>query len=129
MLRITEKNIFLIDGLGALLTAFLLIAVLRIYEKYFGMPSDILFILSAIACIFAIYSWSCFLFIDKISSKFLMPIIIANASYCLLTFSLIVYYFNRLTVLGIIYFLVEIITLCILIYFENKILKNKPLKV
>ena len=118
------KTIFLIDGLGAVTTALLLLTVLRVYEKYFGMPADILVLLSTIAFIFALYSFTCYLFIDKTSPRFLLPIIIANLTYCFLTLGLIVYNYDRLTYLGIAYFIVEIVIVYGLICFEYKIFKK-----
>jgi hypothetical protein len=57
-----------------------------------------------------------------------LPIIIANSTYCILTIGLIGYNFNRLTFLGITYFIIEILILFGLIYIEFKILKNKNLE-
>lgn len=119
------KTLFFIDGLGATITSFLLMAVLRAFEEYFGMPADILVILSIIALIFAIYSFSCFALYDKTSPKFLVVIIVANSLYCLLTSGLIISYFKRLTLLGLTYFIIEIIILCGLIYVELKTFKAR----
>jgi len=128
MFLINTKNIFLIDGLGAIITAFILIVVLRKYETYFGVPAQLLVILSILPIVLAGYSFTCILFIAKISPRFLLPIIIANSTYCILTIGLIGYNFNRLTFLGITYFIIEILILFGLIYIEFKILKNKNLE-
>jgi len=125
MSTLNTKTIFLIDGLGAIMTALFLTVILLIFEKQFEIPADILITLSIIALTFSVYSFTCFLFYDKISSRFLLPIIIANATYCFLTLGLVAYNFNRLNFLGIAYFIIEILLLCGLIYVEYKIFKKE----
>jgi hypothetical protein len=53
------RFMFLIDGFGAVLTAFLSGVVLVRFEEFFGMPSNIMSILAIIACAFAAYSFTC----------------------------------------------------------------------
>jgi len=124
MLALNTRYIFLIDGLGAVITAFFLFAVLRPFETYFGMPKDVLEVLSLIALFLAMYSFACFLFYDKISPKYLLPIIIANTSYSLLTAVMVFFNFNRLTFLGFSYFVVEIVIICGIVYFELEAFKR-----
>lgn len=117
------KTVFLIDGLGAVLTAIILMAVLRHFNDYFGMPREALAILSIAALIFAVYSFSCFVFLDNNAQKLLRPIIVANLTYCVLTLSLVLYFYNRLTILGIAYFVGEVLIICGIVYMELKTLK------
>lgn len=117
------KTVFLIDELGAVLTAILLMTI-RTYNEYFGMPRKTLTILSIVALIFAIYSFSCFLFSHNNSQKLLRPIIVANLTYCILTLGLVIYFYNRLTILGLAYFTGEILIICGLVHIELKTLKE-----
>ena len=50
------KRVFLLDALGALLTTLLLAGVIAQFEGYFGMPKQIVYLLSTIAFSFFIYS-------------------------------------------------------------------------
>ncbi len=120
---LNPKRIFLIDGLGAFLTAFFLFAILRTFNEYFGMPIITLDILSIIAFFFCVYSLSCFLLLTKNWHFFLQPIIFANLLYCFLTSGLVIYYYQQLTNLGITYFLLEIVVVCGLVFFEINVLK------
>ena len=122
------KRIFLIDSLGALLTAFLLFVVLKSYEEYFGMPKNMLNYLSAIALVYFLYSFSCYILTIKHWAKFLRIIIGANLFYVLLTLSLIIYYLEQLTILGITYFALEIIVIIALVSIEIQILTTQALK-
>lgn len=119
---VNYKRLFLIDGFGAFLTAFFLFAILRTFNEYFGMPENILTILSLIALSFCIYSLSCFFFVNKNWKPFLKTISISNLIYCGLTLGLIVYFYLQMTILGLTYFTLEIILVCGLVYFEIKAL-------
>lgn len=118
------KTVFLMDGLGASLTSFLLVTVPKYFSEYFGMPQEALTLLSALALIFAIYSFSCFAFLGNNAVKLLKPIIIANLSYCALTLGLVIYFYNELTGWDLAYFLGEILIICGLVYIEVKTLKQ-----
>ena len=111
-------RLFLIDSLGALLTAFFLFVILRTCNEYFGMPEPILVCLAAIAMVFCLYSLSCFLLLKSNWQVYLRIISIANLLYCCLTLTLVFYYLQELTFLGIAYFFIEILLVCVLVYVE-----------
>jgi hypothetical protein len=117
-----SNTIFLIDGLGALLSAFFLGVILVKFEESFGMPHTILYFLSLVACLFTIYSFICYFFNFKKWQPYLKAIIIANSLYCCLTFGLVFYSYKSLTILGLIYFILELIVLIGLIFIEYKVL-------
>lgn len=115
---LNPKKLFLIDGLGALLTAFLTGVVLRMFVNTFGMPPKLLSILSILACIFAVYSMSCYFLIGKNWRTYLKIIAVANLMYCLLTAVLVMLLYQQITILGIIYFIGEILIILGLVYVE-----------
>ena len=112
------KIIFLIDGLGAFLTALLLGTVLIRLEEVFGMPAKVLTPLSILAFIYAIYSMSCHFFVGGDWRPFLRVIAIANLIYCCITLGLIVLFYRTLTILGLTYFFGEIIIMGGLVFIE-----------
>jgi len=124
-LTLKPKYLFLVDSLGALTTAFILFAILRTFNDYFGIPKITLTYLSLIAVVFFLYSISCFFLLKDSWKPFLRTISIANLLYCCLTMGLIVYNFQSLTILGITYFLTEIIVVCGLVFIELKALRTK----
>lgn len=103
---------------GALLTAFLTGVVLRMFVNTFGMPPKLLSILSILACIFAVYSMSCYFLIGKNWRTYLKIIAVANLMYCLLTAILVMLLYQQITILGIIYFIGEILIILGLVYVE-----------
>ena len=114
------RKAFLIDGLGALLSAFLLGVVLVRLEYAFGMPRKVLYPLALIACVFAVYSLSCYWFLPQNRGPYLRAIAVANLLYCCLTLGLVVYFYPQLTVLGVAYFFMEIGIVVILAVAEIK---------
>lgn len=59
------KRLFLADGSGAFLTAFLLGVVLTRLEVEFGMPRKVLYALSALACLYAAYSMGGYFWVGR----------------------------------------------------------------
>lgn len=119
------KIIFLVDGFGALLTAFFLFGVLRPFEETFGMPRDVLTFLSLIALVFAVYSFYCYFFLKGNLKTFLFGISIANFMYSCLTLSLVYFFYSELTVLGVGYFLAEVAVVMGLVLVEWKLIKSE----
>ena len=117
---IPPQKLFLVDSLGALLSAILLGLVLTRFEKTFGMPQNELYILAVIPCIFTMYSFLCFLSKTKNWRPLMKIIATANFLYCCLTAGLMVYFYEKLTVLGLIYFILEIIIVISLAFIEWK---------
>jgi len=96
------KRLFLLDGLGAFLTAFFLGVVLVTFEDKFGMPQKVLY---------AKNNWR----------PYLKIIAVANLLYCCLTFGLVIFFYSKLTQLGLIYFLLEIFIIINLAIIELKV--------
>ena len=119
------KKLFLVDSLGAVLTAFFLGVILVRFEDGFGMPKTALYFLSSIACIYALYSICCYFLAAEIWKSYLLKgLIVANLVYCCLTIAAIFYFYQKLTILGRIYFLLELVIMGALIIGERMALSN-----
>ena len=114
------KKLFLIDGIGAFVSAFFLGVVLVSLQKYIGLPKNILYVLAIIPVFFAVYSFSCYFFLKKNQSRFLKDIAIANLLYCCTTISLLIYFYQSLTILGLVYFILELLIVVAIIRLELK---------
>ncbi len=112
------KYLFLLDGTGALLSAFFLGVVLRQFQALFGMPEDPLAVLALLACGFVCYSWTCYFLVKDKWPIFLRVIMIANALYALLSLGLVYRHFEQLTALGVTYFVLELIVLVVVVWVE-----------
>ena len=119
------KKVFLIDGFGALLTALLLFFVLRTFNTFFGLSKSTFEYLSLLALVFSVYSFCCFFLIASIWKPYLKIICSANILYCLLTFGIVLYYYQNISAFGIAYFLGEITVIFMIVFLEISIIKNK----
>ena len=115
------NKLFLADGLGAFITAFSLGITLASFEAYFGMPVKTLYFLSSIACIYTIYSICCYFLLAGNWQPYLWGIAVANLMYCCLTTGMVLYFYPKLTVLGLAYFLLEILVVSALIIIELRV--------
>ena len=122
------KRLFLIDGLGAFLTALLLSLVLTKFQPLFGMPKTVLYYLSLIAIALTIYSFTCHFRQSKNWKPYLIVISIANSLYSCLTMGLVFYYFQELTLIGVLYFISEILIITFLVVLELKTYTNLTAK-
>jgi hypothetical protein len=111
------KTLFLIDGIGAMLTAVSLSLILPNLQ-WFLMPLDILLPLAAVAGLFAIYSITNYLVNPTRWKGLLLGIAIANTTYCLVTLSLVVFMFSELSLIDKLYFFGEIIIVMTLVKYE-----------
>lgn len=117
------RHVFLTDSLGAMLSAALLL-VLAQWPSFIGMPRPVLYVLAGLACVFAVYSMCGYIFAGRHWRLWLSAIAIANLAYACLTTGLCLYYFHRLSLLGLLYFSAELLVLGVLVYFERQCLLN-----
>ncbi len=106
---IFPKNLFLLDGLGAGLSAGLLGAVLPVFEAQIGLPRLALHTLAIGAVGLAVYSLSCWWWLRRPPAPFLRAIAVANLTYCGLTVGLLIHFYPRPTWLGLAYFTGELL--------------------
>ncbi|WP_430909318.1 hypothetical protein [Maribacter sp. 2-571] len=109
---------FLIDGIGALLSAVLVGTILIPFQPLFGMPRPALVVLGSIAIVFAFYSFSCFALKPFLWHRYLRGIALANLLYCVLTTGLVLRYYTKMTFLGLGYFFLEIVLILVLVRYE-----------
>jgi len=109
-LTVTRKPslLFLIDGVGALLSAILLVAMVLPLQGWFGMPPYIVRYLAIPAFALAGYSLICYLIKPSNHRPYLVFIAVANIIYCIITSIMLLRYSGSITPLGIAYFLGEI---------------------
>lgn len=117
---LNPRKLFLIDSLGALLSAFSLGVILVAFESTFGIPRMVLYYLAFFAGIFSLYSFFCYTLFPKNWKPFLGAIAIANLIYCSITLGLMIYLYQKLTILGIVYFMLELIIVVTLATIELK---------
>ena len=115
---LSPKQLFLIDGIGAIVSMLMLGIVLVKLEPLIGMPSHILYVLAAFAVLFALDSFSRYFFLKENRRPYLRFIAGVNCAYCVLTLSTVFYFWQDLTALGVFYFFAEILVILILAAIE-----------
>ncbi|MFK7787288.1 MAG: hypothetical protein AB8B56_19350 [Crocinitomicaceae bacterium] len=115
------KFLFLIDGIGALLSAFLLGVILVILQPLFGIPISTLYFLAALPCVFAAYDFYCYFGVKSKLGQSLKLIAIVNLLYCLLSLGFAFYHAELMTVLGWVYIVGEILIVATLAFVELKV--------
>lgn len=120
------KRLFLVDGLGALLSVLFLGMVLPYYEGVFGVPKAVLLPLAGMAGVFAVYSLGCSFFMPRKWPVFLYTIAVANLLYAAYTTFLVFISDTPITFLGQVYFWAELAVLSFLIVIEITVASTKP---
>jgi hypothetical protein len=119
------KLIFLLDSIGAVVTASLLGLLLAPLHSSFGIPQKIIYLLSAVAALYAVYSLCCYYFLGKLWQPYLIAITVGNLLYAITTLILMIYFRDSLTVLGLFYFTGEIMIIVALVILEKKLIYLK----
>lgn len=115
---LNKKNIFLVDGIGALLTAFNVGVLLVHFNEYIGMPIRVLYPLALAGVVFAMYSLTNHFKGFRNGGPRLSIIAVANLVYCCITILLMLRHSETLTYLGYLYFIVEVGIVVILSIYE-----------
>jgi hypothetical protein len=118
-------QIFLLDALGALSTALLLLLLVAPLDDFFTMPPSTVHLLAVIAGCFFIYSLGCWWLKPRPWKPYLVAIIVANCLYCGLTLGLVLYRYDTLSAWGMTYFLGEILVVGLLVALELQVLRGK----
>ncbi|MDC1081262.1 hypothetical protein OAQ15_04075 [Flavobacteriaceae bacterium] len=118
--ELNPKKLFLIDGFGAILSAFLLGVILVKFEEIFGIPNYVLYFLATIPIFLLIYDIFCYYRHLKIGFL-LKGIAVLNLIYCCASIGLISYHFSTITILGWAFIIFEIIIVSFLAMIEFRV--------
>lgn len=117
------RQIFLIDGMGAFLSAVLL-CVVQYYKELFGVPDAMFQLLIPFPVLFACYSFTCMLSKPGKQKILLTVIIICNVLYAAYSLLLVYLHADQLSTTGIIYFVLEILVILVLVSLELRCRKT-----
>lgn len=117
----TPHALFLVDGVGALVTAVLVGVVLPTLGEHIGTPRPVLRVLALTAAVFAAYSLACAATRPTRWPGYLRGIALANAGYCLVTAALLVRFSATLHALDWLYFVGEIVVVSALATLELRV--------
>lgn len=125
-LSANPKGLFLIDGCGALLSAFLLGVVLVRFESIFGIPIPTLYFLAFLPAVFGAYDLYCFIKVTVKIDLYLKILAYLNIIYCFLSFGIAIY--HPITFFGWVYILFEIFVVIALAKLELRLANQVRLR-
>jgi hypothetical protein len=129
LFTINPKKLFIVDALGAFVTACSLLIFIQQFNQYVGLPKTALTFLSSIAISYCACSTACCLFLKNRWTIFLIVIGIANLLYCIVTLGILIKYYQVTTIIGALYFWGEVVIICTLSYVEITVARRiKKLK-
>jgi len=123
-MRIDPKSVFLLDGIGALLTALSLGVILPLVPEWIGLAPSVLRALGGVGAIYAAYSLSRYFVGETTRGLWLRALMVANLAYCVLTATLVGLHFGSLEVLGVVYFGGEILIILALVALELRVYRR-----
>lgn len=125
-MALNTKQVILIDGLGACTSALFLGVVLPAMQVWIGMPIGVLYLLAAVAVLYAFNAFTAYRFAGDGAGaeRRLRAIVVANLLYCLLTGSLVAVYLRELTAWGVAYFTLEVAVILGLVSVERNTLRR-----
>lgn len=89
-MKLDKKNIFLVDGVGATLSALSTGLLLPLLYQWTGVPLHVSLPLAFLGFLFAACSVSCFWFVQQPRPALLMAMMGANLFYCAVSIAIIV---------------------------------------
>lgn len=119
------KRLFLIDGIGAVVSAFLLGVVLVKFENVFGIPTSTLYLLAIFPVFFTMFDFYSYRKENDKLNKLLKSIAIMNLCYCLLSIGFAFFHYKTITSLGWAYVIIEVIIITVLAIIELEVSKRQ----
>jgi hypothetical protein len=123
--NLTPKKLFIFDGVGALISAFMLGVLWIRFDHVVGIPTNTLYLLATFPVLFALFDLIAIRQIAARQILFLRIIALANLSYCLLSLGFAWHHHETLTTLGWIYIIAEVIIVASLAYIELRVAKKQ----
>ena len=120
-MKLSPRKLFLIDGWGAMLSAFMLGIVFVQFEGTFGIPSATLYVLAIFPVLFALFDFYSYQKNSNSLGRPLKIIAILNLLYCCMSIGCAMYHIDTVTILGWVYICVEVLLIVILSLFELRV--------
>lgn len=127
LLKSVEKyprKLFLLDALGAFVTAIMLGVVLVRLESMFGIPPSALHLLAIIPITYVIYDLLAYSFGRNKIGLLLRGIAFLNLTYCCISIGVAISHADLITYLGWLYIIGEISIIVILSIYELNVAKK-----
>lgn len=126
-ISINQKNIFLLDGVGAATSAVSTGLVAPLFFEQLGIPIEILRYLAILPLMYCFYSLTCYWQTDQTKPWMILVIALANLLYCLITGSYMIFS-NHVSTLGQVLLTLEILIVSAVVAIELIVYRQGQLK-
>jgi hypothetical protein len=123
-IKIAARSIFIIDGIGAILTSLFMFFLLAPNHDFIGIPKHHLVTFGKIAVVLGFYSFSTFFGFKRPGPLFFYLISFFNLGYLLYTTTILIHQIHLVKIWGWLYFSGEIAILFALIVVEWQTARN-----
>ncbi len=121
-MRWLVRNVFLVDGLGAVGSTAATLTIVLALQPRFGMPASTLWALVLLAIGFIAYSLGCWA--KKAPLRPWLPVVMtANLSYCVVVGVTVAVHASEITTLGTVYFVGEMVVIVGVVVLEWRVLQ------
>ena len=114
------RRLFVIDGIGALVSVVMLGVVLVRYQHLVGIPTTTLYVLAALPILFALYDVYSYRSSER-AGHHLQTIATINILYCCLSVGLAWWHYDTVTSWGWAYIIVEVLVVLALAVQERRV--------
>jgi len=121
--RTHPNQLFLLDGIGALVSAAFL-SLLVYFHEWVGLSPQVLIYLVLGVVLLSVYSLTCSRFAGKRWRLFLCILMAGNLLYSSVVIVLLMRYHQELTVYGYLYFIGEKLIVLSLVWFEYRVWRS-----
>lgn len=115
---IQTRTLFIVDAVGAAISALILGVVLMRFDHIFGMPREALIVLAAIPAAYLVYDLVCLATKRAQQARFMLIIALLNLGYCCISALFAFQNARSLTTVGWAYFVGEILLVFALAFTE-----------
>lgn len=117
---LNPKKIFLVDGFGALISAFIQGYIFTKFQSFIGISLITLYFLTSIAVLLILYNTYCYLKTNSNSYLYLRRLVIMNFIYSFISLFLVFIHSKTITSLGLGYISIEVTIITLLTIIELK---------
>jgi hypothetical protein len=93
--QLNSRNIFFVDGVGAIASLMPTGFVLPVFSSFIGLPTKELYALASLPLAFSVYLFTCFGWVSRIRPWMLVSIIVANICCGVVSGALIFFHHGR----------------------------------
>ena len=115
---INPKNLIGLDAIGALVSCLFIGGLMIPFQSYIGIPLSLLTSLALLAALFCLHSSLAYFRYPQSYKMHLRVMALGNLLYTLFTIGILILFHHQISLIGRIYFLIELSILCILVILE-----------